>query len=74
MIVKFLPLGKRLAKNGTEWEYLKCFYGKENTLTYAEFYLAVDRKHKLIKFESKEPFEGWANVLSRAFTSAMRRW
>jgi hypothetical protein len=73
MIVKFLPLGKRKAKNGTEWEYLKCFYGKEQTLTYAEFYLAVNRKHKLIKFESKEGYEGYANVLSRAFSSAMRK-
>ena len=53
MTVSYAPIGKKKTQSGAEWIVLKCFYGEEQSLRYGEFYLCINLKEKLIKFESK---------------------
>ena len=66
-----LPLGKKKTQQGAEWIVLKCFYGEEQSLRYGEFYLCINLKDRLIKFESKEGY--YEDVLTQAFQDAMRK-
>jgi hypothetical protein len=69
MTVSYSPLGKKKTLQGAEWIVLKCFY-EEHDL-YGEFYLCINLKEQLIKFESKEGY--YEQVLTKAFSEAMRQ-
>jgi hypothetical protein len=71
MTVSYAPLGKKKTQSGAEWIVLKCFYGEEQSLRYGEFYLCINLKEHLIKFESKEGY--YDAVLTQAFHDAMRK-
>ncbi len=72
MIVSYAPIGKKKTQQGAEWIVLKCFYGEEQSLRYGEFYLCINLKEKLIKFESKEGY--YEQVLTQAFQDAMKEF
>ena len=72
MTVSYAPLGKKKTQQGDEWIVLKCFYGEEHSLRYGEFYLCINLKEKLIKFESKEGY--YVQVLTQAFQDAMKEY
>ena len=74
MTVKYEILGIQKSSDGSKWHYIKCFYGSEETGDYAEFYMFIDHTNKQIKLESKEPWEGYANILTQAFSQAMNSW
>jgi hypothetical protein len=69
MTVSYYLIGKKKTQQGAEWIVLKCFY-EENGL-YGEFYLCINLKEHLIKFESKEGY--YEQVLTQAFQDAMRK-
>ena len=69
MTVSYFILGNTKTRQGAEWTVLKCFYKKD--AQYGEFYLCINLKDRLIKFESKEGY--YEEVLTQAFKEAMRK-
>ena len=69
MTVSYSILGNTMTKQGSYWTVLKCLYKKD--AQYDEFYLCINLKDRLVKFESKEGY--YEQVLTQAFKEAMRR-
>jgi hypothetical protein len=69
MTVSYSILGNTMTKQGSVWTILKYFYKKD--AQYGEFYLCINLKDRLVKFESKEGY--YEDVLTQAFQDAMRK-